>query len=50
MHDVDEELRTGVRQGGEWNNGNTDGIARRDMFVDPTATEDIVASRLIYLS
>ena len=43
-HDVDEELRTGVRQGGEWNNGNTDGIARRDMFVDPTATEDIVAS------
>ena len=51
-HDVDEDLRTGVRQGGEWRHGTGSGIARRGMDVNtsPTNTLDIVASRLIYLS
>ena len=43
-HDVDEDLRTGVRQGGEWNQGIEVGIAYLVMYETPTALGEIVAS------
>ena len=44
QHNVDEDMTTIVRQGGLWAYGDWDGIARRDMFVDPTTAYDYVAS------
>ena len=50
-HDVDEELRTIVAQGGQWNGSEVwGGMMCRDLFDHPASSSDIVASRLIYLS
>ena len=43
-HDVDEDLRTLLEQGGRWTNGGMAGITRREMYESSTNTLDIVAS------
>ena len=51
-HDVDEETRTAIARGGYWCRENEDGVTRLNLdgWNTPTTTQDIVASRLIYLS
>jgi len=44
-HDVDEELRTISKQGGNWWRENMTGIAQRELYNDPILTySDVVAS------
>ena len=49
-HDVDEDLKTIMAQGGYWPDGSWAGIMLRDLSTHPTSSLNRVASRLIYLS
>ena len=49
MHDVDEDVKTIMFQGGAWPDVVESGVYRRQHDA-PTAASSWVASRLIYLS